>query len=66
MQFAGLEHLKQIKVGKYIKENLMLVDMNKAMVIFQKIIEITLWPSNFIHLIRFVRCPRGTEHCIGS
>ena len=42
----------QMKVGKYRKENLMLAVMNKLMAIFCKTIEITLWQSDFIRLIK--------------
>ena len=66
VHFASLEHLKQIKLGKYTKTNLMLIEMNKSMVIFWKIIEITRWQSNFIYLIMFIKCQRGREHYIRS
>lgn len=37
MKFAGLGFLRNIKVGKHTKENLMLTDINKLMIIVQKI-----------------------------
>lgn len=54
-EISGLRHWRQIKVGKYRKENLMLIFLNKLMAIFWKIIAITLWQSDFIHLIKVIK-----------
>lgn len=54
VQFAGLGHLKQITLGKYGRENLMLIEwLINQWSYFEKkkVIEIALGQSDLIHLI---------------